>query len=430
MNTSISRGLALAIVAALLGAAQAKDPTDAEVQQWKQAAALTKAAEQKLREYAMDVEHERSYADPYSYDGKYVDEKWQGLAAAERELEPLTAAIAAIEAKFGADADAIEAKTFAEYSNPIDPRVPGFPRRLSPDRSRWLDVNIDWPFTFYKQAKSYLEAPAQWRQLAEDMGIKHVRQAMATHDRQFADDKFIDTKRENVTKLTALLPVLDKVLGYAAGDPELTQLKTDLEAKIAEWEAKVEELIDATEWKPHEPFSTDADEMVEALRAHLPEAYDERVPLAIRISGDWDVYSHNLLGEPTCYYFWAQVAYEREGEDDVAEVHVLKVYTPEKRGVNMGPPLGEVYRNSSYLIRPGNVSQQGGGLFSTLIKLVLGLGCCFMFLAAVGGGGYFAYQQVNAQKAAAAAAGEAVPGAPPATPPGAPPAPPTAPPTA
>lgn len=62
----------------------------------------------------------------------------------------------------------------------------------------------------------------------------------------------------------------------------------------------------------------------------------------------------------------------------------------------------------TYLIRPGNVSQQGGGLFGLLLKVALGLACCFMFLAAVGGVGYFAYQQMNAQKAAAAG-----PGAPP-----------------
>ncbi len=430
MRSSI--GLGVALVAALAAAAHAKDPTDAEKQQWKQAAELTRAAEDKLREYAMDVEHERSYANPYEYEGKYTDEKWQGLAAAERELQPLKDALAAIEAKFGADPDALEAKVFAEYGNQIDPRAPGFSRRLSPDRSKWLDTETDWPFTFYKKAKSYLEAPPKWRQLAEDLCIKHVRTFMEQHDRSYADDEFIDEKRTNVTKLVELMPILDKVLGYAQGDPELTQLKADLEAKIAEWDAKTNELIDNTAWKPHEPFTGDADAMVDVLREHLKKVFDEREPMAIRISGDWEVYSHNLLGEPMCYYFWAQAAYEAPELDDVAVVKVLKVYTPEGRGVNMGPPLGEVYENNSYLIRPGNVSQQGGGFFGTLIKLVLGLGCCFMFLAAVGGGGYFAYQQMNAQKAAAAATEGAppAPGAPPAAPPGVPPSAPPAPPAA
>lgn len=427
MTTSVIRAAALLALSGFVllapSPAQGKDPTDAEKKQWTTAAELTRAMKEKLGDYAADVEHKRSYANPYEYEGKYTDEKWSGLAAAERELQPLRDALAAIEAKFGTDPDQLEVKVFNEYGNIIDPRQPGFSRRLSPDRSKWLDTETDWPFTFYKEAKALVNAPAQWRQLAEDFGIKHVRDAMTYHDKNYGDDKKVGPDRAPVTKLEALMPLLDKVLGYVPDDPELKQLKADLEAKIAEWREKVEELIDNTEWPPHGNMTSgDPNDLVDPLREHLATT-EFGEPMAVRVWGDYEVYSHNLLGEPTCYLLWVEGVYPVKDDDDVAEVKMFKVYTPEGRGVNMGPPFKEVYHDSSHLIRPGNVSQQGGGgFFGTLIKLVLGFGCCFLFLGAVGGGGYFAYKQMNAQKA------DAVAGAPPAAPPGAPPAAPPAPP--
>ncbi|MCO5166375.1 MAG: hypothetical protein M9894_08425 [Planctomycetes bacterium] len=428
MNVTIIRRCGLVLAALALPVAAAEDPSDAEKRQWAQAAELMRTAEKSLGEYAADVEHSRSYADPYAYDGKYIDEKFTGLAAAEQELEPLKQALAAIEAKFGTDADALEAKVFEAYGKPVDPRAPGFERRLSPDRKKWLDTRTAWPQTFYKKAKRLLEAPPKWRQLAEDFAVKHVRDALTSHERQYAERKYVMEARGQVTNLSKRRPILEKVLGYLPGDPELTQLMKDLDAAIADWEAKTEKLIDATEWLPHvEPFDGDPAAIVAALREHLKRKHDDRDPLAIRIDKDWEVYKHNLIGEPMCYSFRVEAAYPDPEDKKVARVHMLKVYTPEARGVNKGPPFGSVSHLDTYLIRLGNVSQQGGGFLGTLIKLVLGLGCCFVFLAMLGGGGYLVYTQLEKQKAAAVAPG-APPAAPPGAPPSAPPAPPSAPP--
>ncbi|MCW8137881.1 MAG: hypothetical protein KIT58_03160 [Planctomycetota bacterium] len=428
MNIAIARrcGLVLAALALLPAAAAAEDPSDADKLQWQQAADLTRAAEKSLGDYAADVEHKRTYADPYAYDGKYIDEKFTGLAAAERELEPLRQALAAIEAKFGTDADALEAKVFEAYGKPVEPRAPGFERRLSPDRKKWLDTRTAWPQTFYKKAKRLLDAPPQWRQLAEDFAVKHVREALTSHERQYAERKYVMEARGQVTNLTKRRPILEKVLGYLPGDPELTQLLKDLDAAIADWEARTEKLIDATEWLPHaEPFGGEPDEVVKAARELLKRKHDDRDPLAIRIDKDWEVYSHNLLGEPTCYYVGLEVAYRHPEDKKVAVVHMLKVYTPEGRGVNKGPPFQSVEPHDSYLIRPGNVSQQGGlwGRCSSWSWPSAAASCSSPCWAAKAT--HLVYTQLEKQKAGAVA-----PGAPPgrrrsAPPKRAPPAPPT-----
>lgn len=69
----------------------------------------------------------------------------------------------------------------------------------------------------------------------------------------------------------------------------------------------------------------------------------------------------------------------------------------------------------------GAVPGGGGGFFMGLIKLVFGLGCCVIFLGALGGGGYFVYmqQQKAAAEKAVAAGGDGK--APPAPAPVAPP---------
>ncbi|MBX3468361.1 MAG: hypothetical protein KF878_15930 [Planctomycetes bacterium] len=425
MNVAIARRCGLVLAAlALLPAAAGNEPSDADKRQWQQAAELTRAAEQKLGDYAADVEHKRSYADPYAYDGKYLDEKFTGLVSAERELEPLKQALAGIEARFGTNADALEAKIFEAYGKPVDPRAPGFERRLSPDRKKWLDTQTAWPHTFYKKAKRLLETPPQWRQLAEDFAVAHVRGKLDGHEKRWGGTKHVGEKRAQVKELTDLRLILQKLTGYLPDDPELTQLQQDLGAAVETWEARVEKLIDDTEWEPHDERFEDADTIVKGLREFLKRRHDDREPLAIRISSDWMVYSHNLLGEPTCYYIYAEAAYPIEGEKKVAAVHQLNVYTPEGRGVNKGLPFGSVSHTDTYLIRPGNVSQQGGGLLGTLLKLVLAFGCCFVFLAMLGGGGYLVYTQLEKQKAGAVAPG-APSGAPPGAPPSAPPAPPT-----
>lgn len=426
-------------------AQQPKAPTEQEKQQWARAAELTKACEQSLGEFAGDVKHERSYAGfrrgqyhPYHYEFDTLKKRFEDLAVAEKEIGPLKETIAAIEAKYGTSAEAIETKVWAEYGKPIVQGEPGFSRHLSPDRKKWLDIDVDWPFKFYKDARAYLDAPAAWRKLVVKFAGDEVKQVLENHQKDWDPNKghSVWTDRQYTRPLAQLLVPLGYIASQIPDDAALKQLQADVQAALDKWKQIEQDVLDAQEWKPHEENhgDLDPDDLVDALRERLKKWDPKQEPIAIRISSDWDVYSKNILGEPVCYYFWADVAYENPADklldidsplEDVVYCYQLKVYTPEAYPAKKGPPLEEIYHDSTYLIRPGNVSQQGGGFFGTLVKLVLGLVCCFMFLGVVGGGGYFAYKQMNAQKAA----GDVAPGAAQGPPPGAPPATPPAAPT-
>lgn len=240
--------------------------------------------------------------------------------------------------------------------------------------------------------------------------------------------------------ITAVLKTLDEALAASPDHAGLKALKEEISGKRAEVEGMFDKVLDAYKLEEHsEKFSGDQDELLESFRKEWGK--DEEL-LALRIYSDWDEYKRNdLLGLPSKYVIFFEMAYPWEKDPDLVKICYVTGYTAERSGVEPKPPIDKIIPASKgdlgseytglgglivgsgwYLAKRGHVNKGlglGGGGFGTVLKVLGGLFCCFVLVAGVGGGAFFALKK---SKAAPEAPG-AAPGAPPAPPaPGAPPA--------
>lgn len=439
--TSTRLGIALLTLAAIAGPAIARDPTPAETASWDKANALLEEWKEKLQPYTMRLDQDTPESksdyelspyyteDNYSFERttKQCEEAFKALSEFDKQLGPLREALAAVEQTLGANnAAAVEAKCWSEFGKPIG-REPGFSRHVSPDHTKWLDVDVNWPFKWYPLAKKCATAPADWSARVARKTVEKLNDEIPRHEQYYSKDwdKYVGIDVENtpVARIERFMPGLKVVLTYRPDDAALKEAETKLQAAIDSWKEKTQVLIDNFKLGDDSPeFHGDGAEIQEAAIKCLMTSYAQQyvhgevLPGSVRVTSDWYTAEKNIVDYPIQYGIWIRCAVATPEEKDKGLIRAMeiKMYTKKELGVKAEVPFDDFGIDSVYQMKLSNVSSRGGGFIGTLFKLVFGFGCCFLFLGAIGGGAWFAMKQMNAQKSAAA------PGAPPAAPPGAP----------
>lgn len=439
-RSALASALALLLVA---GAAQARDPNGQETQLWDRSKSLLDDVDDEVRRYAGRLEDPKSDYElsPYgrtdadqSYDvqaftncTKEMDELFKGLVELEKKMAPLAEAVAELEKTMGSTPADVERKTWAEFGKPVnkDERNYGIE---SPDKSKWLDSDVNWPFKWYPAAKKALAVPAAWRARVSVVTLEKLEAGMAAHDKQYSEYKSVDPLWFPVERIRRYLPALEMVIGHLPNDAKLAEAKTKLEASIKKWQEWCETTVDNQRMAEDTGFAG-GDDIPGACRKLFATSWAQQFDavkgadiLAVVVTGnEWYTADKNLIQEPIQYGLWVQVAVAtpQEKEKGLARLHDIKMFTKSEFGVAKAPPFEDFGVDSTSLMRLSNVGSDGGGGGGGFLKFICGMGCCFLFLAAAGGGGFFAYKQMNAAKVDPKAA----PGAPAA--PATPPAPPT-----
>lgn len=425
--------LGLALTLLLLGAtgAAAREPTAEETALWDRTKQLWDDVSDKVRTYEMRIdgkgESDYQVSPFYRENGDYedksftnatqeLDELFKGLAELEKTMAPLAEAVAQVEKALGNNPGDVQKKVWAEFGRPVnkDERNYGLE---SPDKSKWLESDVNWPFKWYGDVKKGLSIPAAWRDHVSKTTVKKLDDGIAAHEKQYADYKDVDPSWHPVERIRRYLPALEMVIGHRPGDAALTEAKTRLEAAIKKWQTWCDETVDAQRMAKSSSMSSS--DIIESTRKLLATSYAQQFEkgeiLAVIVTGDeWWTAATNIVEQPIQYGMWVQVACAdaKDKEKGLARVHEMKVYTKKEAGVQKGPPLDDLAIDRTFVMRLKNVGGDGGG-GGGFFKFICGLGCCFMFLAAAGGGGFFAYKQMNAAKAAGAAPAAGTPPAPP-----------------
>jgi hypothetical protein len=244
-------------------------------------------------------------------------------------------------------------------------------------------------------------------------------------------------------RLDALTKKIDEALAANPG-PEaqgaLGEVKEEIAGKRDGLVSQFMDVVDLAKYEEHSPkFVGDVDDAIEAF--HKRWGKDEKLR-AVRIEDEWEIYDTNPIGEPIENILSFELAYDHDTDPDLMKLCWVSAITPEIRNSPQSGPFartlpddpadvgqevisggGRIRSSNFYLARRSNVNVgmgMGGGF--GFFKIILGLACCFLFLAMAGGGAFLALkaQKKNAEVAGAAPAA----GAPPGAAPGAPPMPP------
>lgn len=446
-RSALASTLALLLVA---GTLEARDPSAQETQLWDRSKSLLDDVDDDVRRYAGRIEDPKSDYElsPYGredsdsgYDvkaftscTKEMDELFKGMLELEKKMAPLAEAVAELEKTMGSTPGDVEKKTWAEFGKPVnkDERNYGIE---SPDKSKWLESDVNWPFKWYGEAKKALALPAAWRQRVSEVTLKKLEEGIAAHDKQYSEYKTVDPLWLPVERIRRYVAALDMVIGHLPNDAKLTEAKGKLEAAVKKWQEWCDTTVDNQKMSDDTGFAG-GDDIPAACRKLFATSWAQQFDavkgadiLAVVVTGtEWFTADKNLIQEPIQYGLWVQVAVATpaEKEKGLARLHDIKMYTKSEFGIAKAPPFEDFGVDSSYLTRLSNVGSDGGGGGGGFLKFICGMGCCFLFLAAAGGGGFFAYKQMNAAKdgkGAGPAGAPVAPGIGPA--PGAPPAPPT-----
>lgn len=150
-------------------------------------------------------------------------------------------------------------------------------------------------------------------------------------------------------------------------DPASAEIRTFIEALPARFDEDDRAFaarLDAREW-PGSISGKKAEEQagLEFFRKDAdwgarPEGQEPRLPVAVAITGDWNVQKRDLLNRPVMHGVPALVAVEVPEEKK--QLNVLRVYsvtlrTAEGPDVPAAPPFREITVGDSYYIRPGEV---------------------------------------------------------------------------
>lgn len=442
-RSALASALALLLVA---GTLEARDPTAQETQLWDRSKSLLEDVDDDIRRYAGRIEDKSSDYElspygredsesgtsvrPFTSSTKEMDELFKGLAELEKKMAPLAEAVAELEKTMGSTPADVEKKTWAEFGKPVNKDERNYGHE-SPDRSKWLETDVNWPFKWYPEAKKALAVPAAWRQRVGEVTLQKLEEGIAAHEKQYSEYTDVDPQWLPVERIRRYLPALEMVMGHLPNDAKLAEGKAKLEASIKKWQDWCDTTVDDQRMKEDTGFAS-GDDIPAACRKLFATSWAQQFDavkgaeiLAVVVTGnEWFTADQNLLNEPIQYGLWVQVAAATpaEKEKGLARLHDIKMYTKSQYGIAKSPPFEDFGVDRTYLIRLSNVGSDGGG-GGGFLKFICGMGCCFLFLAAAGGGGFFAYKQMNAPKAAGPAGAPAAPGSAPA--PGAPPAPPT-----
>ncbi|MDH7569409.1 MAG: hypothetical protein QHJ73_07480 [Armatimonadota bacterium] len=182
------------------------------------------------------------------------------------------------------------------------------------------------------------------------------------HDFRVAETPFTDYR-----EMAALAVGLDPENALAR------QASTEVDGKIAGAERDFAARVDARVWPRHAAAApANAAQLAAAAmqwmresaewgrRNQNPRVEDKapRVPLAVTITGPWNVQERNLLGQPTMYGLPVLVAVQldREKSRNLARVYQLTLCTAQYAGVKAAPPFDSARVGDSYFVRPGKVS--------------------------------------------------------------------------
>lgn len=278
------------------------------------------------------------------------------------------------------------------------------------------DLDISW---VHRQMVEMLDKVAKWR----DYVVGHYL-------KQYEGSTKFEPKKERVVYVDALdaegrwkravgvEESIPEAEAWAKVHPGFAEFPAALKKKAEQMQKEYDEIL--AEWKiPEDKIITeeswegeDYEEVLDAIYEKYPKAQ------TVLLSQGWKVSDRNILERPIQYRVEAYVVLPTHEKIDVqakdASVAMWTyLYTDKTPDAKREPPFKSTGSTSYYLIANDNVpdSTRPGGFFGTLLKLALYGGCCLIFLGAIGGGGYFAYTQVQGQKAAGAA--PAVPTAPP-----------------
>ena len=210
--------------------------------------------------------------------------------------------------------------------------------------------------TIYEDFTKSIENISKTRKaMAEDL-LRRAKEDLESLPK--AHDFFRAERRDRVKDFSEL------AARYDSSSAEIRRFVSDMPARFDADIKALNEKIDARKWpgsisgkKAEEEagmkfFKEDSD------WGARPRNKEQRIPVAVAITGDWTVQKTDLLNRPVMYGVPALVAVEVPEEK--AKMKVLRVYsvtlrTAEGANVKQAPPFREITVGDSYYIRPAAV---------------------------------------------------------------------------
>lgn len=357
------------------------------------------------------------------------------------KVAALEADLARLKERFGATEDAIAGRLRDEY-------LKGDNARLALRVFDMQEVVENYTFSFQvwrmiPDLEQDLAGFKKWKSWVPGAVVKKAREVMAA-DRP-GDKRFVEGR---VFHLKSLLGSLDTAFQWVDDDSEKEACAAELEAKIAEVEKSELAVLEAYDWGPTVPSQWTGDNPAEACLTFFKKAWNDERLLAVRVYEPWWSYKR-VSGTTTQWAVRFELAYPYEEDSSLVKLTNVTCFTADERlGIAKKPPfleycprdksgVGEVWYAGDggiiadpwYLMKKDklnealardlaqaeaagkseelkgllseSVGKSGGGSLKMALGIILGMGCCFIFVLGAGIGGFVIYKRTQTSKAEA-----------------------------